>query len=280
MKDIIVVFDMGATHTRVAASTDGQTLSDITTFDTNQNYPEGISRLIHTITSVTYGRPISALVGGIASALNTDRTELIMDSNISDWNKRPLHNDLSRATRANVKLINDVEAVALGESLKGAGRDSAIMGYLTFSTGVNGVRVVDRKIDRHTFGFEIGEHIIGFDSTTTTRFEDATGGKALQQLYGKSPTNLAKDPEIWNTVIKHVAVGVHNALLFWSPEVMVFGGSMMKDIPLTALRDAVKPLLSFLAEPPEFRLAELGDKGGLYGALALGMAANEHTKKT
>lgn len=267
---MIITFDMGATHTRVAASSDGVTLTNLTLFNTGRDYASGLKNLSDAIRKAANTYKISAIVGGISSALNPEHSALIMDSNIADWNHKPLRDDLSQNFSAPVQLFNDVELIGLGEATFGSGRGNHIVGYLTFSSGVNGVRIIDGKVDRNTFGFEIGEHIIAFNNATPLRLEDATGGKALQKKYGLTPEEIAMDPKIWNQVIKYAAVGTHNALLFWSPDIIIFGGSMMKDIPLARLRKEVQSLLSFLPEPPEFRMAELGDRGGLLGALALG----------
>lgn len=42
----------------------------------------------------------------------------------------------------------------LAEMGRAAGKGPAIIAYITISTGVNGVRIVDGEIDRATYGFE------------------------------------------------------------------------------------------------------------------------------
>jgi hypothetical protein len=66
-----------------------------------------------------------------------------------------------------------------------------------------------------------------------------------------------------------LARGLYNTLLHWSPQVVVYGGAMMRDIPLTAIVHELAALPPVYPEWPPLVAAELGDEGGLYGALAL-----------
>ncbi len=261
---------MGATHTRVAASTDGKTISEPVIFDTDPDFEKGIAEFIKAVENLANGQSITALSGSIFGVLSRERDSITQSLNHPDWANKPIKQLLSDHFGVPLILANDMEAIGMGEALFGGGRQKSIVGYITISTGVNGIRIVDQAIDRNALGFEIGYHIIGTDPTgNPLSFEDAAGGNSLQKRYGKQPVEIAKDDDLWPQVIQSVAIGVHNAILFWSPEVIVFGGSMMRDIPLSDLRNRVGQLLKPFPEPPEFRSAELGNKSGLLGALAL-----------
>lgn len=265
-----IVFDMGATHTRVSRSDDGETLSDPLIFNTEPEFEPGIARLIDTIKHLARQDQITQIAGGVPAALSLDNSTVIGAINHPDWLKQPFQKRLEEAFNKPVLLRNDVAMIGLGEDLVGAGKDKSIVVYMTVSTGVNGVRVVDGRLDKTVWNTEIGEQIIGADDNGhPINLEDCTGGQALQQHYGKTAPELASDSAVWNQVIRNLAIGVHNTILYWSPEVIVFGGSMLRDIPLERLSAEVKSLMTAYPTIPEFRPAKLGDMGGLYGGLAL-----------
>ncbi len=58
--------------------------------------------------------------------------------------------------------------------------------------------------------------------------------------------------------------------VFWSPDVIVLGGSMITgdpSIPLDITEAHLKEILKIYPELPAIKKAELGDSGGLHGAL-------------
>ncbi len=267
---MIVVFDMGATHTRVAASDNGQTIGEPIIFNTHQDFEAGITELVSQINAASGGHKIDLVYGGVASVLNSTRSEVVISRNLPKWIGHPLRQRLADSLGTTVALYNDAELIAMGEATFGAGMDKQIVGFITISTGIGGLRIVDGKIDRSAYGFEIGYQFISSDSNgRPVRMEDLVGGNALQKRYGKAPRELAQDSQIWENVIHNLAISIHNAIIFWSPELIILGGPMMKDIPLDRLHQETSQLLTAYPEPPEFRLAELGDKGGLLGALSL-----------
>jgi predicted NBD/HSP70 family sugar kinase len=69
-----------------------------------------------------------------------------------------------------------------------------------------------------------------------------------------------------------LAYGVNNAIVHWSPDVVVIGGSMMKKIGIKIPRvefHLKKIMRAFPNNIPKIKKAALADFGGLYGALAL-----------
>jgi predicted NBD/HSP70 family sugar kinase len=158
--------------------------------------------------------------------------------------------------------------VGLGEAVAGAGQRAGIVTYLTISTGVGGVRIVDGQIDRHTTSFEPGHQIIDLNQPEKD-LEDYVSGSAVRQSMEQNPQDI-HDDAFWQGLAKILAIGLHNTILHWTPEVVVLGGSMMKEpgINLNEVEKHLLQSLSFLPVQPKLKLAQLGDLGGLYGALA------------
>jgi predicted NBD/HSP70 family sugar kinase len=67
---------------------------------------------------------------------------------------------------------------------------------------------------------------------------------------------------------RHLAQGLYNTLLHWTPELVVFGGSMMRDIDLGVVGDELEKLPAVLVQLPRLERAALGDAAGLQGAVA------------
>ena len=106
-------------------------------------------------------------------------------------------------------LENDAALVGLGEATDGAGKGSAILAYVTISTGVNGARIVDGQIDRATYGFEIGEQYVD-DSART--FEELVSGRAIAARFNIPPRELGKDHPVWDELARFTARALHNAI--------------------------------------------------------------------
>lgn len=263
-----IVSDIGGTRTRVAGSRDLATFGEPTIFDTPQNYPAAIARLIEAVDGVSEGEAIENVAIGAPGVISRDRRILIHAPNLPGWDGATLADDIENALDTHVVLENDAALVGLGEATVGAGRGPAIVAYVTISTGVNGVRIVDGDIDRATYGFEIGEQYLGVDAMART-FEQLVSGRAISERFGAPPRALGKDHPVWEELAQITARALHNTNAYWSPERIVIGGSMMNEIGISINR--VKAHLEALPRKnpavPDIVHASLGDVGGLWGGL-------------
>lgn len=258
-----ILFDIGGTNLRVAASTDGQTLSQPIITPTPQNFQEGLKLLIDSSQKLAQGVKIVAVAGGIAGPLDQKKTMPINAPNLSGWNNQPLTPELSKALRAPVYLENDTAMACLGEAHFGAGRGFPIVAYLTISTGVGGARVVDGRIDRSSLGFEPGHQII----TGKEDLENLVSGGAIEKRYGQKPQDI-KDLRVWDEVAKWLAIGLNNTIVHWSPDIVILGGSVVNSIPISYVNFYLSETLTIFKNLPKVVKSNLGDLNGLYGALA------------
>ncbi len=171
-----VVIDIGGTKTRLAGAHDLGAFLQPVIFDTRQNYREALDALYAAAVKVSAGASIEDVAIGVPGVLSRDKRVLVHAPNLLKWNGAAIADDIEGALGAPVVLENDTALVGLGEATEGAGKGSAILAYVTISTGVNGVRIVDAQIDRATYGFEIGEQFVD-DSTRT--FEELVSGRAI-----------------------------------------------------------------------------------------------------
>lgn len=274
-----ILFDIGGTKMRVVAADREKFLGEPVVVSTPKDFGEGLETLKRIIDNLALGlaaqnRAVTAIVGGIAGPLNDERTMLVRSPNLSGWVNHDLKNTLHDAYKVPVNIENDAALVGLGEAHFGAGRGKSIVAYLTISTGVGGARIIDGKIDRASFGFEPGHQIIDPDNSLCPTcegndLEAYVSGTAIEKRYGVKPHEI-HDDAVWDELAKFLAYGLNNTIVHWSPDVVVIGGSMMKEIgiPVPAVRKHLEEIMKIFPTMPLIEKAELGDFGGLYGSLA------------
>ena len=273
------LFDIGGSKTRVSATEDGSSFAEPVIEKTPDSVEDGVEMVRNIINDISQGSSIDGLWGGITGVWNADRSSLVHSPNMKGWVGKPVREMFEKALSAPMTVENDADVVGLGEVHYGAGVGSKICVYITISTGVGGARLVDGRIDRATVGFEPGHHILNRDlldpSSSTpvyeSTFEGHVSGTALKRRLGVDPVEVSDDA-VWEELAFQSAVGIYNSILFWSPDTVVVGGSMVvgnPDIPIDRIRHHIERLGSFLPVLPEIKRAELADVGGIYGALAL-----------
>lgn len=271
------LFDIGGTKTRVAVSHDLRSFNEPITFDTPKAYQEGIDAVADTVKKLSGEEKIIYACGGIRGPLMADHSAIVYDDILVDWQQRSLVNDLGKLINAPILLENDAALAGLGEAHSGAGKGFSIVAYLTVSTGVGGVRIVDGKIDANNSGFEPGQQVINGDQTlypavAGNTLEDCTSGTAVEKRFGKKPYEIPQSDPVWDELAHWLAYGLKNTIVYWSPDVIVLGGSMVIGDPRIKLEDIerhTKTLLGDLMPCPPLKDATLADLGGLFGAMVL-----------
>lgn len=269
-----ILFDIGGTKMRVVSADKEKFLSEPVVVSTSKDVHDGVETLKRIINNLTNGGPIEAIVGGIAGPINKEKTMLVRSPNLSGWVGFNLKNALEEAYQVPVQIENDAAMVGLGEAHFGAGKGKSIVVYLTISTGVGGVRIVDGEIDDSSFGFEPGHQIIDPDNSLCPTcdgndLEAYVSGTSVEKRFGKKPYEI-HDEAIWDELAKFLAYGLNNTIVYWSPDIVVLGGSMMREvgIPVPAVKKYLADILKIFPELPLIEKAELADFGGLYGSLA------------
>lgn len=255
-----LVFDIGGTNSKIAVSSDGKTLTQSKTIPTEKDFEQAVLTVEKIAKQLANGQKIQAVAGGLAGVLDAQKTMLIKSPHLSSWVNKSVKLKLAAVFQAEVKLENDVALAGLGEAYFGQFKDQKIIAYIAIGTGVGGVRIVDQKIDRNSLGFEPGHQIIVPDGRVCS-----CGGKGHLETYVSGA--YLKEPINWDEVSRYLAVGLHNTIVHWSPNMIVLGGSVMKSIPLDKVKSYLNQYLTIFPACPEIVLAKLGDKGGLYGGL-------------
>ena len=264
-----ILIDIGATNIRIAGSRDLANFSDPAIFDTPQAYDEGLRMIVDAARTIAAGDKIEAVCAGVPTVLSRDKRKLLKATNIPLWDNHAFAEDLEKALQTRVVLDNDTALVGLGEAIFGAGVGAEIVVYITISTGVNGVRIVNGVVDPSAQGFEIG-YLRVMVGDVAKEWGDLISGSAIRERFGKAPRELGKDNPVWEDMARIAADGVNTSIVFWSPDRVIIGGSMTNEIGISVdrIRALVEENMKAYPKTPEIVHSKLGDLGGLWGGLA------------
>ncbi|MDO4168030.1 MAG: ROK family glucokinase [Eubacteriales bacterium] len=203
-----------------------------------------------------------------------------------------------------VKIGNDANVAALGEQWKGGGRgfDSIVM--VTLGTGVGGGIVLNGKILTGSNGAagEIGhltvnrnekrvcgcgkrgcleqyssataimrdarEKVENTDTPSLLRDYPEITGREIFDAY-KAGDDMAED--VVNLFAEYLGLGLSHVAQVVDPEAFVIGGGVSKNGQVVAdiVKEKYEKNVMFALKDKEFRLAELGNDAGMYGAVRM-----------
>ena len=271
-----VLFDIGGTKTRVAVSEDLKTISQVESFKTPTKFEEGIEQLHSTIKKLYEGK-VQGIAGGIRGALTEEKTGIQNDVVLKKWIGKSIVEALQKKFKVPVFLENDSAIAGVGEAVYGAGKDMEIVAYHTVSTGVGGVKIENGEVDLASVGFEPGHQVLDIDRTIlgeeiTPTLENLVSGTAVKNRFGVEPYEIPQSDMLWKELAEYLGQGLRNTVLYWSPDVIVLGGSMIIGDPRIEVDDIRKYTVDALdgfVPCPLITTAKLGDEAGLYGAMAI-----------
>lgn len=231
---------------------------------------------------------------------------LVIYSNNLNWNDFKISNEVERLTGLQVKIANDANVAALGETKFGCGKNYSNTVLITLGTGVGGGFVIDGKLfeGNRGAGAELGHSVIvyGGEKCTCGRngcleaYASATAlirdtKRAMQEnknskmwqvgsldnVDGKTAFDFCKIDETAKKVVDNyvnkLACGITNVSNVFRPEVIMLGGGVSAQG-----EELTKPLQEILdkeifagSKGPQVKIltATLGNSAGLLGAAAL-----------
>lgn len=203
-----------------------------------------------------------------------------------------------------VKVGNDANVAALGEQWRGGGRgfDSIVM--VTLGTGVGGGVVLNGKILTGANGAagEIGHLPVKADETRVCgcgkkgcleQYSSATGlmRKARELVENTDKPSMMRDyeqltgkeifaayeagdalaAEVVEEFAEYLGLGLGQVAQVLDPQAFVIGGGVSKNGPVVTevIKDKYVKNVMFALQGTEFRLAELGNDAGMYGAVKM-----------
>jgi glucokinase len=306
----IIGVDLGGTQLRTAlADEEGTLLEEMRVRTEADAGPAAvIDQITASIERVRAKVPADGeLLGvGIGSPGPIDPYEGIVftQPNMTGWTDVPLRALLAERTGLPVELGNDANAAALGEWLFGVGKGLSNLVYITVSTGIGSGVIVDGKLllGRRGAAAEAGHHII--DMHTKATWEELAAGpglaaaaasamlsdsRTLLHTLGTPETitaaDVAKaaaegDPLALSLLDREgelIGIGLVNMLFCYSPEMIVLGGGVVLNNPQLVERASlvIQERAFEVYRSVPIRLAALGDRAGLLGAVALFLHMHE-----
>lgn len=260
-----IIFDIGGTNTRISFIKDGK-IGEILKVFTPQDLESFKDLIIESVKKISGKENIESIVGGVAGVLMDGK--IVNSPNLKNWNGFEIQSFLQSHFCEKSFVYNDADLAGLGESVYGAGRGISIVAYIGIGTGIGGVRIVNEEITKNNFGFEPGHHIL--DVINNKTFEELVSGRAIEKKYGEKPEKVGS--EIFARLVPTLVAGLYNAILFWSPEVLILGGSLLNEntsFKMGDIKDAFGKLDMKIRTLPKILKAELGDSSGLWGALVM-----------
>ncbi len=157
----------------------------------------------------------------------------------SDWQGLPIQTWLEKATGQCVAVVNDVQAMGLGEQFFGAGKGVNNFLCVAVGTGIGGAIIADGKLQRGHSGAagEVG-HMVLYPNGRKCPcgnqgcFEAYASGTALEELYAETFKEVKKGQEIFkealannenaafiiNQYVENVAIGLTTLTNMFNPE--------------------------------------------------------------
>ena len=271
-----VLFDIDVDTIKVGVSQDLQKLDNVIAIATPQKYNDGIKKILEAVDTLKVAN-VRAIAVGVRGILNGEKTEIAHDTVLSDWIDKPIYQKLKKEIGAEVYMENNASLAGLGEAVYGAGAGNEIVVYHTIGSGVGGAKIEDGFIDDYHTGFEPGRQILDIDHTilgdeVEPTLENLISASAVEKRMGMKPETIPQDDAIWDQLALYLAHGLRNSILYWSPDVIVLGGTMIEGDPHIEINNIVKhtnTVLGEVAETPLILKASLGEQSTLYGAMAL-----------
>ena len=251
---------------------------------------------------------VSDIVGigmGVPGMIDSAKGEVVYSNNLG-WEHFFISNEVEKQTGLPVKIANDANVAALGETKFGCGKDYNNTVMLTLGTGVGGGIIIDGKLfeGNRSAGAELGHSVIVAGGEQCT-----CGRKGCLEAYA-SATALIRDTKramladkqskIWKIgsienvtgktafdykdidesarkvvedYIEKLGAGITNIANEFRPEAVILGGGVCAqgDNLIKPLQEFVNKEIFAGEKGPQVKIltATLGNSAGLLGAVAL-----------
>ncbi|GAB6988374.1 ROK family protein [Paenibacillus pini] len=190
-----------------------------------------------------------------------------------------------------IEFDTDVNGAALGEYTWGAAKDADSCLYITVGTGIGAGAVVNGELVHGLSHPEMGHIMVrrhpkdSYEGTCPYHgdcLEGVAAGPSLSRRWGVQGAELTKDHPAWEMEAYYLAQALMNYILILSPQKIVMGGGVMKQLQLFPLiHSQLQQLLGGYLQLDETNAniadyivpPQLGDNAGLCGALALAKKA-------
>jgi fructokinase len=204
------------------------------------------------------------------------------------WANTDVGPEIRRRLSVPVTFDTDVNAAALGEHRWGAAQGLETFCYITVGTGIGGGGMARGRLLHGLVHPEFGHIRIPHDRDRDPFpgvcpyhgdcWEGLASGRAIEERWGRPPTELTGDAKVWELEAHYLALGLVCVICVLSPERIVLGGGVMSEPGLLPrVHREVTGLLNEYLDSAAVRddiagyitLPQLGSRSGVLGAIAL-----------
>ncbi|MSP53496.1 MAG: ROK family protein [Gammaproteobacteria bacterium] len=198
-----------------------------------------------------------------------------------------------------VGFETDVATAALGEYEWGSAQGLKNFLYMTVGTGIGAAAMINGQLVRGMCSAEMGHLLIPHDKIVDPFqgicpyhgdcLEGMASGEAIKMRWQvRSALDLPASHTAWDLEANYLAAGLMNIILILSPQRIILGGGVMKQMHLfEKIRERVVQKLNGYVPTPEILddidhyivAPGLADRSGVAGAIALARRTYEQEKK-
>ena len=207
------------------------------------------------------------------------------------WQNFDFVGTMKQAFPIPIAWTTDVNAAAYGEYVFGKGKRLSSVVYYTIGTGVGGGALQDGRFVEGFSHPEMGHMLVvphpddSFEGSCPFHgncLEGMAAGPAIEKRLGKKGQELSEDEPFWSIEAEYIAQCAYNTTLMLSPDVIIFGGGVMKQRHMVEkVHQAFERLVNGYVKTPAVAdyivTPELEDNAGTLGCLALAREAVLHS---
>ncbi len=238
------------------------------------------------------GLDVSAVGIGLAAQLSKGGKTVVNAPNLG-WRNVGFAELVEAQTQTSVRVVNDLNALAWGEFVYGAGRDHDDILAVYVGTGVGGAAICDGVLVEGHGGVageighakvNVGGRLCGCGERGCV--EAYAGGVHLEKQvaainaeFDLSQADAGLDDaelaNLWSQSTDYLAITVANACTLLNPGLLLLGGGVLSNLPhfrQQFLEKLPGVILEAARRDLEIQFGELGDRAGMIGAAQLAIS--------
>jgi glucokinase len=263
-----LAIDIGGTKTLLAVFSGSGRLLETSRFETPKEYPDFLKELAKDFAALKHNPDeLVACVVGAPGRIDRSNGNGVAFGNLA-WENVPLDRDIEKIIHLPTTVENDANLAGLSEAILIGHKYKKVV-YVTISTGIGGVVVIDGKLDPDYVDVEFGQMMFEHDGKLQ-RWEEFASGKAIFNKYGKKASQI-NDPGTWYKISRNIAIGLTNVVVNTTPEVIIVGGGVGAHFEKFAddLHEEMMLYGSNLVSVPPIRKAIRAEEAVIYGCYEL-----------
>ncbi len=264
-----LAIDIGGTKTLLAVFTEHGKLVESIRFETPKDYQAFIKQLSKSFLKLKNHSELVRCVVGAPGLVNRKTNTVVAFGNLS-WENIPLGRDIKAICHLSTTVENDANLAGLSEATLVKHGYRKVL-YITISTGIGGVVIIDGAIDEDYADMEFGSMMFEHDGKLQ-KWEEFASGRAIVAKFGKRAGDIpAEDTATWYEISRNITLGLSGVIANLTPEVIIIGGGVGTNFDKFAdrLHEELMIFGSKLTSVPPLRKAVRTEEAVIYGCYEL-----------